>query len=196
MLRVISVRRHEAQFADASEDLSKYQVISDSELRSFHLKEYEILRTEILNRLNIIYSTPVYTLIAIGAFYTFMLTSEPKGSARLPVFLIQIAWFIPVFLSFFGFLLANNAASSVEELGYYVSRLEIGLGHDSYGWEKHLHVGKRSWRKHGQIRFIAIWSFWPWFWMPVIGATLAVALIGLLSDVPAAHHGVFPALTD
>jgi hypothetical protein len=192
MLQAISVRRHEAEFADGPADLSEYPAISDPETRTFHLKEYEILRTEILNRLNIIYSTPVYTLIAIGAFYTFMLTSEAKGSARLPIFLIQLAWFIPVFLSFFGFLLANNAASSVEELGYYVSRLEIGLGHDSYGWEKYLHVGKRSWRKSGQIRFIAIWSFWPWFWMPVIGATLAAALIGLLSGVPAEHAGVSP----
>src|SRR5215831_12038777 len=133
IIRGKSEGRHEAEFGDRPADRSKCPLISDSEMRIFHLKEYEILRNEILTRLNIIYSTPNYILIAIGAFYTFMLASEQKGSARLPVFLIQLAWLLPVFLSFFGFLLVNNAASSVETLGYYVSRLESGLGHNSYG---------------------------------------------------------------
>src|SRR5262249_2090531 len=40
-------RRHEAEFGDGPADQSKSPLISDPEMRIFHLKEYEILRSEI-----------------------------------------------------------------------------------------------------------------------------------------------------
>jgi hypothetical protein len=152
------------------EDTRDKERITNADERVFHLKEYESLRSEVLIWTSFFNSIVQYTSLACGAVYVFLLISEPKGIAHLPLTVAKAAWFLPFVISIVGALIANDASRSLLRLGQYLSRLEHGLGQGHYGWDSNLN------RRRGTIPVIGLWGFWRWFWLLLIAGNLLAGI--------------------
>jgi hypothetical protein len=116
----------------------------DEPQRNFHLEEYKQLRAEVTVLLARVEQLFRYSLIVTATIYAWLIT-QSVGIAesrtvclKLPYSLIIDAWKIPPAFVFLSGMIGFVTYWRIRQIGQYLNKLEIDLGHTELGWERFL----------------------------------------------------------
>ena len=101
-----------------------------SEQRQFHLEEFRKLNGEILELTKSASQTFSFAVAASGAIFVWLLTSTSPQPVR------DLGLGIPLLLTIVLGWMARSRARRIIQMGDYLRRLEVSLGHPALGWER------------------------------------------------------------
>lgn len=118
--------------------------------QAFHLKEFELLKSEIKQRTEEQTNTERLVIFSSALIYSLLATLSKEGSGHVIGGVILILWWMPPLLILYGLTRWQTNDDMIHTVGFYIRyRLENVLAKDGIGWES-------SRRRMGEFRnFIA-----------------------------------------
>lgn len=100
----------------------------------FHLEEFKLLRTEVLETIKEIPSIERLSLLMTGAIWAWIFTNTEHIDKSMSVYFA----FIPFVISTLFLLRVSALKAKIKTLGGYLKKLESEYGKENLGWEAYL----------------------------------------------------------
>ena len=129
---------------------------ADRDALEFYFREHAHLRAEIESDKQHLRRLEIYAVIGAGGVWAWLASSSPAE--------LQLGWFIPVVLGFFGLLQTRGIVKDIVARAEYLRGIEkvVHPAGELDGWETFLHK-----KRGGKDPAVLDWIFW--------GAYLSVA---------------------
>lgn len=159
------------------------------------IAEYESLREEIMKNQERRVANERYGVAATMAVYVW-LSTEAGATEEIVKQFLWFGWWLPFFLSVFGYFRQKAISEGIREAGAYLVKLQDKLDIEGLGWERKLAADREAGKKLNWVSRTSRNS-----WLAVGVATWVIAMTATVSIcsgetcAPSALNGLF-ALSD